>query len=160
MWGMTGEISPGTGAGPGDRPELRVSYEDRDRAVELLRVAAGDGRLTAAELDERVEAALTARTSGELAALTADLPAVPGQAGAVAAQAKDVVRLDYEGGNATRRGQWVIPARMEIRAVGRQAEICGPARQWNALSCRDEGVLADLVPRPAGLQSPVSLRDA
>ena len=115
---MTGEVSPDPGAGPGARPELRASHEDRDRAVEILRVAAGDGRLTAAELDERIEAALTARTSGELAALTADLPAVPGQAGSVAAQAKDVVRLDYQGGNATRRGQWVVPARMEIRAVG------------------------------------------
>jgi hypothetical protein len=115
---MTDEVSPGTGADPGARPELRASYEDRDRAVEILRVAAGDGRLTAAELDERVEAALTARTSGELAALTADLPAVPGQAGSVAAQAKDLVRLDYQGGNATRRGRWVVPARMEIRAVG------------------------------------------
>jgi hypothetical protein len=86
--------------------------------VEILRVAAGDGRLTSAELDERVEAALTARTNGELATLTADLSAVPGQAGSGAAQAKDVVRLDYQGGNATRRGQWVVPARMEIRAVG------------------------------------------
>ena len=66
---MTGEVSPGTGAGSGDRPELRASHDDRDRAVEILRVAAGDGRLTAAELDERVEAALTARTSAELAAL-------------------------------------------------------------------------------------------
>ena len=92
---MTGEVSPDTGAGPGVRPELRASHEDRDRTVEILRVAAGDGRLTAAELDERIEAALTARTSGELAALTADLPAVPGQADSVMAQAKDVVRLDY-----------------------------------------------------------------
>ena len=81
-------------------------------------MAAGDGRLTAAELDERVEAALTARTSAELAALTADLPAVPSQADSITAQAKDIVRLDYQGGNATRRGQWVVPARMEIRAVG------------------------------------------
>jgi Domain of unknown function (DUF1707) len=86
--------------------------------VEILRVAAGDGRLTAAELDERIEAAMTARTRGELAELTADLPAMPGQADSVTAQAKDVVRLDYQGGNATRRGQWVVPARMEIRAVG------------------------------------------
>jgi hypothetical protein len=90
MWGMTGEVSPGTGAGSGAQPELRASHEDRDRAVEILRVAAGGGRLTAAELDERVEAALTARTSGGLAALTADLPAVPGQADSVAAQAKDM----------------------------------------------------------------------
>ena len=86
--------------------------------VEILRVAAGDGRLTAAELDERLDAALTARTSGELAALTADLPEVAGQAAGIAAQAKDVVRLDYQGGNATRRGRWVVPQRMEIRAVG------------------------------------------
>ena len=116
--GMTGEISPGAGAGTGARPELRASHEDRDRAVEILRVAAGDGRLTTAELDDRVEAALTARTRGELAALTADLPAVRGQAEPVTAPAKDIVRLDYQGGNATRRGQWVVPARMEIRAVG------------------------------------------
>ena len=116
---MTGQVSPlGGDPAPGDQPELRASHEDRDRAVEILRVAAGDGRLTAAELDERVEAALTARTRGELAALTADLPTVAGQAGSVAAQAKDMVRLDYQGGNATRRGQWVVPARMEIRAVG------------------------------------------
>jgi Domain of unknown function (DUF1707) len=116
---MTGQVSPlGDDPASGARPELRASYEDRDRVVEILRVAGGDGRLTAAELDERVEAALTARTWGELAALTADLPAVPGQADSVAAQAKDVVRLDYQGGNTTRRGQWVVPARMEIRAVG------------------------------------------
>lgn len=111
MWSMTREVPPGTGA----QPELRASHEDRDRAVDILRVAAGDGRLTAAELDERIEAALMARTSGDLAALTSDLPAVPGS---VSARAKDVVRLDYQGGNATRRGQWVVPARMEIRAVG------------------------------------------
>src|ERR1700761_1093831 len=99
-------------------PELRASHDDRDRAVEILRVAAGDGRLTAAELDERIEAALTARTRGALAELTADLPAVPGPVDSVTAQAKDVVRLDYQGGNATRRGRWTVPARMEIRAVG------------------------------------------
>ncbi|MGH3181462.1 MAG: DUF1707 SHOCT-like domain-containing protein, partial [Streptosporangiaceae bacterium] len=42
--------------------------------VDILRVAAGDGRLTPAEPDGRLEAALTARTIGELATLTADLP--------------------------------------------------------------------------------------
>jgi hypothetical protein len=53
---------------------LRASHADRDLAVDILRVAAGDGRLTLAELDERLEAALTARTISELAAVTADLP--------------------------------------------------------------------------------------
>ena len=65
----------GPRAGRRDR-ELRASYEDRDKVAEQLRVAAGDGRLTADELDQRLEAALTARTYGELAALTADLPGV------------------------------------------------------------------------------------
>ena len=116
---MTGELSP-LGDGPGDEamPELRASYADRDRVVEVLRVAAGDGRLTAAELDERVEAALTARTYRELERLTADLPAVPGSPGAPAQEAKDLVRIDCKGANAKRDGDWVVPRRMEVRAVG------------------------------------------
>ncbi|MGD0557565.1 MAG: DUF1707 domain-containing protein [Streptosporangiaceae bacterium] len=54
---------------------MRASDADRDLAVDILRVAAGEGRLTAAELDERLETALTARTISELVTLTADLPA-------------------------------------------------------------------------------------
>jgi hypothetical protein len=80
------------------RGELRASHDDRDRVVELLRVSAGDGRLTAEELDERVGAALTARTYGELAALISDLPAAPGSAvGVPAAKPKDEVRIDAAG---------------------------------------------------------------
>ena len=60
-----------------DLPELRASHEDRERVVDTLRTAAGDGRLTAEELDARVERALSARNQGELAALVADLPACP-----------------------------------------------------------------------------------
>ena len=37
------------------RSELRASDDDRDRVVELLRVSAWDRRLTAEELDERLE---------------------------------------------------------------------------------------------------------
>ncbi|MFD4946640.1 DUF1707 domain-containing protein [Streptomyces sp. NPDC058409] len=53
---MSGETSPtGKRSGPGSSPELRASHADRDRVVDVLHVAAGDGRLTAAELDERLE---------------------------------------------------------------------------------------------------------
>ena len=137
---MTGELSP-LGDGPGDEamPELRASYADRDRVVEILRVAAGDGRLSAAELDERVEAALTARTYRELERLTADLPAVPGSPGAPAQEAKDLIRIDRKGANAQRDGDWVVPRRMEIRAVGgtvtldfTQAVITQPTLQIEA----------------------------
>ena len=57
------------------REDQRATHEDRDRVVDVLRLAAGDGRLTLEELDERVGAALTARTYGELTALVSDLPA-------------------------------------------------------------------------------------
>ena len=97
--------------------QLRASHQDRDRVVEILRVAAGDGRLTAEELDQRLEAALTARTYAELAVLTTDLPAA-GSAGAVAApEPKDMVRIDCGSGHARRDGRWVVPSRMEVRVT-------------------------------------------
>ena len=50
---MTGEVSPlGHDDEVASPDGLRASHEDRDRVAELLRVAAGDGRLTAEELDE------------------------------------------------------------------------------------------------------------
>jgi len=112
------------GTSPGERKaepmlpgQLRASHQDRDRVVEILRVAAGDGRLTAEELDERLEAALTARTYAELAVLTTDLPAA-GSAGAVAApEPKDMVRIDCGSGHARRDGRWVVPSRMEVRVT-------------------------------------------
>jgi hypothetical protein len=95
---------------------LRASHEDRDRVVDVLREAAGDGRLTAAELDERVERALTARTHGDLAELTEDLLAAG--AAVPAAEPKKVLRIERQGANAYRDGSWVVPERIEIRATG------------------------------------------
>lgn len=121
---MMGEVSPlGRGdMGRGDEvaqpAELRASHGDRDRVVELLRVAAGDGRLTPEELDERLEVALTARTYGELAALTTDLPAAPGFVmDAPAPKLKDVVHIDCRSGNIRRNGRWIVPQRMEVRVT-------------------------------------------
>src|SRR5690348_17357989 len=81
------------------RSELRASHDDRDRVVEMLRVSAGDGRLTAEELDERLELAMTARTYGELARLVADLPAQ----GPMAAPRPEGARGQDGGGEHTRR---------------------------------------------------------
>ena len=92
------------------QPELRVSHADRDRAVETLTAAASEGRLAAAELDDRVEAALSARTRSELTALTADLPP-----SGIERQAKDLIRIDQRFGDMKRTGQWVVPRRMEVK---------------------------------------------
>lgn len=99
------------------RSELRASHDDRDRVVELLRVSAGDGRLTAEELDERLEQAMTARTYGELARLVADLPAQGAAAAAAAARAKDVVRIDTRSGHVKRVDRWAVPQRMEVKVT-------------------------------------------
>jgi hypothetical protein len=60
--------------GPIQAAQLRASDADRDTTVDILCAAVGDGRLTLAELDQRVGAALSARTRTQLAALIADLP--------------------------------------------------------------------------------------
>ena len=55
-------------------PELRASDAERRRVTESLRGHYLEGRLTQDDFDERVERALAARTQGELAELTRDLP--------------------------------------------------------------------------------------
>ena len=94
---------------PDDPPDLRASHADRDRVVDALRVAAGDGRLSAEELDTRLESALSARTLGELAELTADLPI------AATAKGEDVLVVKQHGGRYVREGRWPVPARIELR---------------------------------------------
>ena len=60
-------------------PELRASDADRERTADLLRHAAGEGRLTMDELDERLDLVYETRTQRELDKLTADV-VVPGDA--------------------------------------------------------------------------------
>ena len=70
-------------AGPGDQGaadaaaggHLRASHADRGRVIAVLKAAFVQGMLTKEELDARVGHGLASRTHGELAALTADLPA-------------------------------------------------------------------------------------
>ena len=60
---------------------IRVSDADRDRVTARLRDHFGQGRLTHEELDERISAALNAKTVGDLRRVMADLPEpVPAQA--------------------------------------------------------------------------------
>ena len=106
------------------RSELRASYDDRDRVVELLRVSAGDGRLTAEELDERLELAMTARTYGELTKLVADLPAEGAVVSpAMAPAAKEVARIDIRSGHVQRVDRWVVPQRMDVKVTSGHVKL-------------------------------------
>ncbi|MEU6443658.1 DUF1707 domain-containing protein [Streptomyces sp. NPDC047046] len=104
------------------RGELRASDADRERVAERLREAVAEGRLDMEEFDVRLGAAYAARTYGELAPLTRDLPesaggAAPttapapvpggGRVGRVGAEATSRGAFALFGGFA-RRGRWVI----------------------------------------------------
>jgi hypothetical protein len=92
---------------------LRASDADRERVLVLLNEAAADGRLTLGEHSERAERAYSARTLGELAALTTDLAAASAQP----------IRLDTRKpvagifGRERREGRWVMPDRLAVTAV-------------------------------------------
>ena len=102
---------------PARKPsDLRASDDDRERVVEVLAAAVGDGRLTLEEHSHRVQRAYQARTLGDLASLTTDLVPAAGQP----------VRLDDSRSvtaffaTVQRDGRWVVPDRLTVTAVGGQ----------------------------------------
>src|ERR1700722_10624813 len=101
-----------------DPRNLRAADTDRERIADVLREAAGDGRLSMAELDERLDAVYAAKTYAELAPIPRDLPATgagyvpsttaaadPARFGAQATSAGAVAIL----GGFSRKGDWVVP---------------------------------------------------
>lgn len=94
-----------------DHPDLRASDSERDRTIDLLRDAAGEGRLTFEELADRVEDAAGARTRGELELLTRDLPAPSGAATAPPGELARPATRSSVFGDVRREGAWVVPAR-------------------------------------------------
>jgi hypothetical protein len=108
--------------------DLRASDTDRERVADLLRSAAGHGRITLDELGERLEAVYAAKTYGELVPITADLPAEH-EAGRILTEAAPADALPLVGGpvsskrtaiaimsGARRMGAWVVPRRMRAFA--------------------------------------------
>jgi hypothetical protein len=98
-------------------PSPRASDADRDAALERLRDAFADGRLTEEEFDQRSCAALAGRTAAELERLLVDLPAVPRPAGP-ATRAERPVQLTLGIlGDRERRWRWRIAPRSTAIAV-------------------------------------------
>jgi DUF1707 SHOCT-like domain/Domain of unknown function (DUF4190) len=67
-------VRSGNGAGVSGQAYLRASTADRERALDVLKAGYAEGRLTKDEYDARAGQAFNARTLGELARITADLP--------------------------------------------------------------------------------------
>ncbi|HEV7451720.1 MAG TPA: DUF1707 domain-containing protein [Pseudonocardiaceae bacterium] len=100
---MAGDVEP---------RDLRVSDAEREHVGELLQRAVGQGRLTVDEFAERMDAAMAARTRGELNAVLLDLPGFT----LAHPAASEVLELSHHFGELNRRGPWRVPPR--VRLVG------------------------------------------
>ena len=108
-------------SGPADHSLMRVSDSDREQAADVLREAAGHGRITMDELDERLELAYAAKTYGDLAAVTRDLPQAgevpaPAAVGRIGGTPRSTFSLAIMSG-ARRAGRWVVPRNYVAVAV-------------------------------------------
>ncbi len=115
--------------GPGPAPIL-ASDAERERSVELLRNAVGEGRLTLEEFSQRVGLAYGARTDQELATLARDLPDAAAASVTPSAAAEEHRAFCS---HLVRTGPWSLPQRSSWRSIFgtidldlRQARLAGP----------------------------------
>ncbi|PAZ10855.1 hypothetical protein CLM62_38855 [Streptomyces sp. SA15] len=122
-----------------DAPELRASDADRERVAEVLRDALAEGRLDMEEFEERLDATYKARTYGELAPITRDLPAAGAPAPKVSMTKQPAESGSWAGrivggeGSSTwgvavmsgfqRKGRWTVPRRFNCFAFWGGGEI-------------------------------------
>jgi len=116
-----------------DFTRLRASDADRERVARVLHQAMGEGRLTVAEVDERLQQVYAAKTIGELEPITRDLPghelAVPAAPPMPVPAATGLPVGPRIGGTPTssvavgvmsgavRKGPWVVPETFKAVAV-------------------------------------------
>jgi hypothetical protein len=86
---------------------ILASDADRDEAASALADAVASGRLSLADHNARLDALFAARTQDQVAAVTADLPALPVRRGALY-RAVDPYRCVVIGGSAQRTGRFAI----------------------------------------------------
>jgi hypothetical protein len=106
---------------PESVPVLRASDAEREHVVDVLRQAAGEGRLDVDELDERLTLAYSGKTKAELEALTTDV-VVPVAGRATARTSGVVVRPGHGGtrnvisilGGHDHSGRWRVAAKCRV----------------------------------------------
>jgi hypothetical protein len=106
---------------------LRASDADRDRAASVLNDALAEGRLTAQEHSERLDAIYAAKTHADLVPLLEDLPAqadsaapVPASGPVERARGSRIIAV-FAG--ATRKGVWRVPPSSTVVTVFGGADI-------------------------------------
>ncbi|TQL69824.1 cell wall-active antibiotic response 4TMS protein YvqF [Nocardioides albertanoniae] len=121
------------------RADLRISDADRHEVADILREAAGEGRLEIDELEERLEETYKAKTYADLEPITRDLPGArraptlpvgSAPAGTPGAAVPVVYGQGDQAGNASailssveRKGVWMVPEQLSVNAVLGDANI-------------------------------------
>jgi hypothetical protein len=134
-------MTPDGQPAPGRAPAIRASDQDREAVAQRLQQAFAERRLDDDEFDQRMRAALTARTSADLDPLTSDLPAAAPASPAPAAPAVAAAA-------ARTPGRWAVAYKNSIRRGGRWRV----PEHFNSVVYKGEGWL-DL--RAAELTAPV-----
>ena len=101
---------------------IRISDADRERVTGRFREHFAEGRLTSEELDERISAALSAKTFGDLRRIMADLP----EPSPVRPDVKQAPPWAYRHGFVGRRGPRLLP----LAIVFLIAAIAIPGAGW------------------------------
>lgn len=127
--------------GISDNPRLRASDADRDQAASVLNNAMAEGRLTAEEHSDRLDAVYAAKTHADIVPLLDDLPGqgtalAPAQSSGALAPAGPVNRIVAILSGASRKGAWHVEPAMDIVTVLGGAELdfreaVLPAREIN-----------------------------
>ena len=136
--------------GPETSPAVRASDRERDAVVQRVQQAFAEGRLDDTEFDERMRAALTARTHADLDVLLSDLPAetsAPVPAPAAAGRGSSGPgRLAIALKSSVRRGgRWRVPEKytaVVYKGSGwldlRAAELSGPVTTLVAVAYKSQ----------------------
>jgi hypothetical protein len=111
--------------------QQRISDAERHEVAEILRRAAGEGRIDLEELDERLEATYAAKTYADLVPITHDLPSAAPRQPAVSAtgpRPEVVPGPSREHGMAIlggyeRKGVWTVPEVLTVVCVMGGAEL-------------------------------------
>lgn len=139
--------------------EIRVGDLERNRATEALRDATGVGKLQIDELDERLAAALGAKTRGDLRAVLADIM-MPGDLSALLEpdawrpsvalpgySTDDPLELIARMEDVKRAGEWEVPPYIDARAEASNVRLdCRHARAGaSVIQFLVSGALGDIV---------------
>ncbi|GDY29182.1 hypothetical protein GTS_08150 [Gandjariella thermophila] len=129
---------------------MRASDADRERVAQVLHQAMSEGRLSLAELEQRLDVVYAAKTYADLEPVTRDLPtaspiaAGPDLAPATAGSPARVSRIGGTPGSSTaiavmsgveRRGDWVVPAHLSVVAIMGGADLDLRAARFAEREC-------------------------